>query len=299
MHALDGILVIDKPAGPTSSAVVQRVRRLLAVDKVGHTGTLDPMATGVLPLCLGQATALAQVLTGQDKYYQATLRLGARTDTADAEGKVTDEQPVPTLTLGAIQYALVSLVGAQLQLPPMVSAVKVGGERLYALARQGVTVERTARPISIHSLRLLAHEATSLSFEVHCSKGTYVRVLGEELAERLGTLGHLSALRRIQSGRLVLSQAVTLDALERASEAERRAILEAKLIPMAAALAHWPRAILTDDEARGIAFGRRPGRDLGLPAGPLALFDRHGVLLALAERLPSGQLSLTRVLVQP
>jgi len=148
--------VVDKPGGMTSSAVVQRVRRLLHVDKVGHTGTLDPMATGVLPLCLGQATALAQILTGQDKRYRATLRLGIATDSGDAEGRVIAEQPVPALTREMVEAEMKLMLGSQRQTPPMVSAVRVGGQRLYELARKGVAVEREARAIEIRSLKLLA-----------------------------------------------------------------------------------------------------------------------------------------------
>jgi len=305
--------VVDKPRGLTSSAVVQRVRRLLHVDKIGHTGTLDPMATGVLPLCLGQATALAQILTGQDKRYRATLRLGIATDSGDAEGRVIAEQPVPALTREAVEAEMKLMLGSQRQTPPMVSAVRVGGQRLYELARKGIAVEREARAIEVHSLKLLAppplagpavsetpahREAgrggTELVFEVHCSKGTYVRVLGEELAARLGTVGHLTALRRIASGRFDESQAVALSDLERDP-----AIARSALISMENAVADMPRAVLTDAEATALAYGKRPARPFEGPEGWTALVASTGKLLALAERGPDGAITLKRVLVRP
>jgi tRNA pseudouridine55 synthase len=292
--ALEGVLVIDKPSGLTSSGVVQRVRRLLHIDKVGHTGTLDPMATGVLPLCLGQATALAQILTGQDKRYSATLRLGAATDSGDADGKVTQERPVPPLARATVEAELELLVGAQLQMPPMVSAVQVGGKRLYELARQGISVEREPRAITVLSLKLLDWASPDLSFEVRCSKGTYVRVLAEDLAAKLGTVGHLVALRRVSSGRFEIEQARTLAELERSPESAAAA-----LITMEEAIAEMPRAVLTEAEARALAYGKRPERAFEGPPGWTALVAATGKLLALAERGAGGSLSLKRVFVRP
>ncbi len=207
---LDGILVVDKPAGPTSSDVVQAVKRLLRADKVGHTGTLDPLATGVLPLCLGKATRLSQYLLDADKGYRATLRLGARTDTGDAEGRVVEEKPVPELGREGLEAVLASLIGEQLQKPPMYSAVKVGGERLYERARRGEQVERAARPIRIAALGLVELAPPLLVVDVVCSKGTYVRVLAEDIGERLGTAAHLAALRRTRSGGFSEADAVPL-----------------------------------------------------------------------------------------
>jgi tRNA pseudouridine55 synthase len=290
----DGVLIVDKPAGITSSRVVQTVRRLLHVEKVGHTGTLDPLATGVLPLCLGQATALAQILTGQDKRYQAVLRLGAATDSGDADGKVTEERPVPPLDRGAIEAELKLLTGPQRQVPPMVSAIQVGGKRLYALARQGLSVEREARAITILSLQLRNWSPPDLSFEVHCSKGTYVRVLAEDLAAKLGTVGHLVALRRIASGRFEIGQARTLADLERSPETAAAA-----LISMEDAIADMPREVLTDAEARALAYGKRPERTFEGPAGWIALLSPAGALLALAERDAAGALVLKRVFAKP
>jgi tRNA pseudouridine55 synthase len=276
----------------TSSRVVQLVRRLLKVDKVGHTGTLDPLATGVLPLCLGHATALAQIFTGQDKRYAATLRLGIATDSGDADGKPIEERTVPPLERAAIEAELQALVGAQRQTPPMVSAIHIGGQRLYELARKGISVEREPRAITIHSLALLEWAAPELRFEVHCSKGTYVRVLAEDLAARLGTVGHLTALRRLASGNFSLAQATSMSSLEQSPDA-------APVIPMTEAIGDMPRAVLVEAEARALAYGKRPERSLEGPAGWLALLGRDGAVLALAERDSAGALSLKRVFVQP
>jgi len=296
--ALEGVLVVDKPSGLTSSAVVQRVRRLLRLDKVGHTGTLDPMATGVLPLCLGQATALAQILTGQNKRYSATLRLGSATDSGDADGKVIQERPVPSLTRAAIDAELQLLVGAQRQVPPMVSAVQVGGKRLYDLARKGILVEREPRAIHIVSLGLQEWSTPDLTFEVCCSKGTYVRVLAEDLAVRLGTVGHLVALRRVASGRFEIARAVSLAELERSPETARETAAAA-LLSMEDAVAEMPRAVLTDGEARALAYGKRPERAFEGPPGWTALVAPTGKLLALAECGAGGALVLKRVFVKP
>jgi tRNA pseudouridine55 synthase len=297
---LDGVLVLDKPQGPTSSFVVQRVRRLLAIDKIGHTGTLDPMATGVLPLCLGKATALAQLLTGEDKRYLAQLRLGARTDSGDAEGKVIEERPIPdALDADQVRAALAAMLGPQQQLPPMVSAVKVGGQRLYELARKGLEVERTPREIRIHALELQAWARPELSFEVHCSKGTYVRTLGEALAERLGTVGHLVALRRLASGRLDLSRAITLDAIEKAASEERARLIRGALIPMESAIGDMARVVVRPDELRALSNGHVPRRSEVGPPGPRAVVDEAGKLVALATVEATGKLALSRVLVQP
>ncbi len=274
------------------------MRRLLHVDKVGHTGTLDPMATGVLPLCLGQATALAQILTGEDKRYLATLRLGAATDSGDADGKVTQERPVPPLDPETIATELQLMVGAQRQIPPMVSALQIGGKRLYELARKGISVEREPRAITIVSLSLQGWAPPDLTFEVFCSKGTYVRVLAEDLASRLGAVGHLIALRRIASGRFDIARAVDLAALEGSPQTARETAAAA-LLSMEDAVAEMPRAILTDAETRALAYGKRPARSIEGPPGWTALVASTGKVLALADRGAGGSLVLKRVFVKP
>ena len=194
---VDGIVLLDKPGGLSSNQALQQARQLLSAAKAGHAGTLDPMATGMLPLCFGQATKACGLVLGGRKAYRARLSLGVATDTGDAMGKVVREAQVPALDVDSVGAVLAALEGVVLQVPPMVSALKHGGERLYELARRGETVERAARRIELHRLRLLGIGPGEIEFEVECSKGTYVRVLGEDIANGLGTLGHLTALRRL------------------------------------------------------------------------------------------------------
>ncbi len=208
-------LVVDKPAGLTSHDVVAVVRGLLGARRVGHTGTLDPFATGVLPLAIGPATRLISFLDESNKVYEAALMLGAATETADVEGPVVRTAPVPSLDREHIEGVMAGFVGERLQTPPAYSAVKVNGRPLYAYARAGESVEVPARPIVVHSMLFLGLSKGVLKFRVACGRGTYVRVLGEELAVALGTVGHLIALRRLRSGPFELKHSVGLDELAR------------------------------------------------------------------------------------
>lgn len=251
---ISGIFLLDKPKGITSNAAMQRVRRIFGAVKAGHTGALDPMATGLLPVCLGEATKFSHYLLDSDKSYQATVALGSQTDTGDAQGQVvTTDANVPTLASGTINAALSQFLGAQTQVPPMYSALKKEGKKLYELARAGVEVERKPRPIAITSLELLAHSADSFEFTVTCSKGTYVRVLGEDIAKTLGTLGHLTTLRRTQTGCFSLQNAHTLEALESLDDSARLATL----LPSYASIAHFSRIYLDDEQAKRIKLGQR------------------------------------------
>jgi tRNA pseudouridine55 synthase len=207
---MDGVLVIDKPSGPTSFDVVRQVRSLLKLKKVGHTGTLDPMATGVLPLCLGEATKVAGFITEGDKAYDATVRLGAETDTQDAQGQVTAQAPVPPLTPALLESALARFRGSFDQVPPMYSAVKVAGKRLYELARAGEEVERAARHVTVYELVLRDYSADRLQLSVRCSKGFFVRTLAFDLGRALGCGAHLEALRRTHSGPFTLARSLPL-----------------------------------------------------------------------------------------
>ncbi len=229
-RALNGVLLLDKPCGFSSNQALGRAKYLLAAKKAGHTGTLDPLASGLLPLCFGEATKFSQDLLNATKRYQATLTLGACTTTGDAEGEVLQTRSV-TCDLPAVHQALASLRGDILQVPPMYSALKRDGKPLYEYARAGVTLERAARPVSIYELTLISSvlpngdEPTStkpeLQIVVSCSKGTYIRVLAEEIGELLGCGAHLTALRRIGVGTLTLADAVSLDTLEAADPVER------------------------------------------------------------------------------
>jgi tRNA pseudouridine55 synthase len=250
---VDGVLVCDKPAGMTSHDVVARVRRLAGQRRVGHGGTLDPPATGVLVLALGRATRLLPFLPTEPKRYLATVAFGAETDTLDAAGTVTATADASGVDEAGLRAAMAGFLGPQLQVPPMVSAIKVGGERLYAKARRGEQVERAPRPIVIHELELLGFtpgERPAATIDVACSGGTYVRSLAADLGRALGTLAHLASLRRTAVGRFTEQEAHTLDDLAGAGE-----LASAVLDP---ATAMGPAAVraLTPDEAAALATGR-------------------------------------------
>ena len=209
----ESVLVIDKTRGPTSFDVVREVRNYVNIKKVGHAGSLDPFATGVLVLLTGKATKLSNALLNADKRYIGLLKLGSSTDSMDCTGKVTQEMPVPELSEAQIDGVLRGFEGEWQQIPPMHSAKKIQGVRLYTLARKNLSVEREPIPVQLFEVRLLKWESPFITFEVHCSKGTYIRVLADEIAKRLGTVGHLSELRRTACGNFKLSESLTVDAL--------------------------------------------------------------------------------------
>ncbi|MFC1594008.1 tRNA pseudouridine(55) synthase TruB [Candidatus Omnitrophota bacterium] len=208
---LEGIIVIDKPSGMTSHDVVDVVRKKLGMRRIGHAGTLDPIATGVLILLVGKATKLFSCFEGFDKEYEATLTLGKTTDTGDIEGIVIKESPVDHISQQQVDQAFSQFVGSIEQVPPMVSALKHNGKRLYELARKGVDVPRKARAINIHSLKILKFDLPNIDFYAHCSKGTYIRKLGEDIGNTLEVGGHISRIRRTGIGQFTLNQAVQLD----------------------------------------------------------------------------------------
>ena len=222
---LEGILLIDKPSGMTSHDVVDQVRRKLRMKRIGHAGTLDPMATGLLIILVGKATKLSQFLTSLDKTYSGTIKLGETTNTQDADGEITTTKPVPELSEADAQKALEGFVGDQYQTPPMFSAVKIDGQRLYKLARKGQEVEREPRFIRVSRFAITRYELPEIDFVLDCSKGTYVRTLANDFGEKLGCGAHLSALRRDASDRFDVSQAVRLDAFKEMPISEIESIL--------------------------------------------------------------------------
>jgi tRNA pseudouridine55 synthase len=256
------VLLLDKPLGLSSNDALQKAKRLLRAEKAGHTGTLDPLATGLLPLCFGAATKFSQVSLEADKTYRATLKLGQTTTTGDAEGGVLRERPV-AFDAATLEAARASLLGPIDQVPPMHSALKHEGRALYEYARDGVSIDRPARRVTIHRLDILDWQHDRLDIEVCCSKGTYVRTLAEDLGERLGCGAHLAALRRIGSGALRIEAAVTLDQLAAWSEAER----EAALLPPDVLLGEAPAVELDEAEAGRFLTGLR--RRVRLADAPL------------------------------
>ncbi|WP_159809045.1 tRNA pseudouridine(55) synthase TruB [Cellulomonas citrea] len=294
--AADGVVVVDKPAGWTSHDVVGRMRRLAGTRKVGHAGTLDPMATGVLVIGIGRATRLLTYVTGADKEYLATIRLGASTTTDDAEGEVLSAPGAPGLDLDRVRAALVPLTGDLLQVPSAVSAIKVDGQRAYARVRAGQDVQLAARPVHVAEFELLAAREvdtwTDLDVRVVCSSGTYVRALARDLGAALGTGGHLTALRRTRVAGFTLAQARTLDELAAQADAAPDGRLPV-LAPGAAAGAVMPVRALSAQEARELSFGRAvaagsvdvagetPATGTELAAPPMAGLGPDGTLVAV------------------
>lgn len=253
---IDGVLLLDKPLGWSSNRALQKVRWLLKAQKGGHTGNLDPLATGVLPLCFGDATKFAQFGLEADKAYIARIQLGEQRDTGDAEGQVTATAALPPLTEGKILEQLAAFTGQQEQVPPMYSALKHQGKKLYELAREGKEIERKPRSIFLSQLKLLGWGKDYLEIQVHCSKGTYIRVLGEDLARALGTLGYLASLRRIQSGPFTEEQLVGLDELEKIWEEEGELALVARLQPVDLLLEHLPCHQLDQEGTYALTHGQ-------------------------------------------
>lgn len=286
---MDGVLNLLKPPGMTSHDVVSVVRRALGQKKVGHTGTLDPGVAGVLPICVGKATRLAEFITGENKAYRAEITLGISTDTQDSFGQVTGSASAAHLTRGDMAYALTKFQGEIMQTPPMVSAVKVGGKRLYELARAGIVVERAARPVTIYRLRLIDFrpgEHPQLWVDVECAKGTYIRTLAYDIGQALGVGGHMSYLVRTKSGPFTLATADTLEQLMAG---------QARLLPAIAAIGRMPQAQVSGSEVDRLRNGVAPTIRLEHPdATTVALVDGSGDLLALAEAV-NGRPKLLKV----
>jgi tRNA pseudouridine55 synthase len=262
---VDGVLLIDKPVGLSSNDALTKVKRIVNAKKAGHTGTLDPFATGLLPLCFGEATKFSQDLLEADKTYVAVVHLGVTTNTGDTEGEVIATKPVE-VTLEQIEAALGHFRGPIMQIPPMYSALKRDGKAYYEYAREGIVLEREARPVTIHSLDFVSYEAPMLTIRVCCSKGTYVRVLGEDIGARLGCGAHLNALRRVQVGTLTTDGMVTLEQLQ----AHENPL--SLLAPVDALLSSFPRLDLTPELAARFLNGQR----LALNREPVSLPDQQG-----------------------
>ncbi len=296
--AVDGLLLLDKPAGMTSNRALQTVRRLLRARKAGHTGSLDPAATGMLPLCFGEATKVCAYLLEADKTYRVTARLGVATDTGDADGKQTATAPVPELSPAEWTSILEAFLGESLQVPPMYSALKKGGKRLYELARKGEVVEREARPVTIHAIRLLEAAGSRLVFRVHCSKGTYVRTLVEDIAKRAGTVAHTARLHRETVGSFAGEDMLGLEEIRSLAE-EGPAALRARLMTPDNALRHLP-AVRIEDAAgqrftggQAVAIADSPGDGL------VRVYDASGRFLGVGEVSGGAEVAPRRVFRTP
>ncbi|MFC4727366.1 tRNA pseudouridine(55) synthase TruB [Coralloluteibacterium thermophilus] len=287
---LDGILLLDKPQGLSSNQALQRARHLLRAAKAGHTGALDPLATGLLPLCFGEATKLAGGLLGARKAYRTTAILGRTTDTEDADGQVLRERPVPALDAALVERTLAPLRGRIRQRPPIYSALKQGGEPLYAKARRGEAIEVPEREVEVHRFECLRIDDGRIELEVECGSGTYVRSLVRDLGEALGCGAHVGALRRLWVDPFRAVPMHTLDALRERAGRDGAEALDALVLPVEAALVAWPRLELAADEAFRFARGQRvrlaPGR---AGEGETAVYGADGRALGLA-RIDAGGL---------
>lgn len=299
---MNGILIVDKPQGMTSHAVVGRIRRLFGLRKVGHAGTLDPLATGVLVVALGQATRILQFLMQENKVYRASLVLGKTTDTQDSEGQIVATSDPGHIDAQSVADVCQSMVGSYDQMPPMYSALKKDGVPLYKLARQGVEVSRKPRRITIFDLQLLAVELPNITFDVHCSKGTYVRTICHDIGVKLGCGAHLTALRRLRSAPFDVKEAVTLEAIESMAPEDRPELL----LSIAEALREYPSLNVCPEGIKRLGYGIPPTADMiadtiDFEEGTQVLLVGPGGALAMATYVPSraresrGDFELLRV----
>ncbi|SDL85336.1 tRNA pseudouridine55 synthase [Modicisalibacter muralis] len=290
---VDGVLLLDKPQGMSSNHALQRARRLLQAQKAGHTGTLDPMATGLLPVCLGEATKFSSHLLEADKVYRTRVRLGEITATGDAEGEVIERRAVKSFDDDEIESVLARFRGDIEQVPPMYSALKHRGRPLYQLAREGKTIERAPRRVTVYDTRLLGRDEAGFELEVTCSKGTYIRTLAEDIGQALECGAHITALRRLRTGPFADDAMLTLEALEaRGGQAER----EAALLPADVLVAHLPCFEVDDMSAGRLLQGQQALTDTaGLSEDSPARLYRDGVFLGLVTVIAAGVIAPRRL----
>ena len=290
---INGILLLDKPLGFSSNQALQKIKWLLKAAKAGHTGTLDPLATGLLPLCFGEATKFAHYLTDADKTYVATIKLGITTSTGDAEGAVLSTQPVNVNQADFVK-ASQQFIGEISQVPPMYSALKFEGKALYEYARAGVEIERQSRLVTIHSIKIHSFSGDVAVITVMCSKGTYIRTLAEDIGKQLGCGAHLIGLRRIATANYDISQAITIEQFEAMSDEQRLAVLA----PADSAVLHLPAITLEDDSVFYLLQGQAVWRSGAIPAGLLRLYSEQQVFLGLGELQPDGKIAPKRLMQQ-
>jgi tRNA pseudouridine55 synthase len=295
---VDGFLPLDKPPGMTSNRILQRVKWMYQARKAGHTGSLDPLASGMLPICFGQATKLSAYLLAADKVYWVTAKFGVKTDTADADGEMIAESGLIEVGRDVLEAALGKFRGEIQQIPPMYSALKKDGKRLYEYAREGKEVQRDPRTVQIHELEIDAYDPQQPSFQVRCSKGTYIRTLVEDIAESVGTVAHVIALRRLAVFPFRASDLVRIEDLEAASESGFEQ-LDAYLRPVDEVIADWPAVYLNREESyylrQGHSVNNRPGPDSGL----VRLYDEGRLFLGIGEVSMDGRIAPKRLFANP
>lgn len=289
---LNGVLLLDKPQGLSSNTALQQARRLFAAEKAGHTGVLDPLATGPLPVCFGEATKFAQYLLDADKAYSATLKLGEATSTGDAEGEVVATARAD-MDLAEFQAACAALTGSIRQVPPMFSALKHEGKPLYEYARKGIVIERKARDITIYQIDITAFAPPAAQINVLCSKGTYIRTLSEDIAKHMGTLAHLTGLRRTATAGFDIAQSHTLEDLAALNETGRDALL----LPCDVLVQHLPRLVLTAEQVKLLKFGQKPASTVLAADIPWRAYSEQGEFVGLVAYLPrEGCLKAVRLM---
>jgi len=292
-----GIVVIDKPTGHSSNHILQQVKRLFDANKAGHTGSLDPLASGVLPVCLGEATKISGYLLDADKQYDVTCKLGITTDSGDADGNIIAEQHIPQFDEIELKAILTSFIGEQEQVPPMFSALKHQGQPLYKLARQGIEIERKSRRITIYDIQLQSFDAESFTLSVRCSKGTYIRTLVEDISHGLGTGGHVIMLRRTAVAAYSLADAVCLDTLKATREQGDVTDLDQQLTAAEDALPEWPSVTLDDVGCKQLSFGQTVQVQQTFECANVRLFDPTMQFLGLGEMTPEGVVKPKRLFV--
>nr|VFJ89068.1 MAG: tRNA pseudouridine synthase B [Candidatus Kentron sp. LFY] len=296
---IQGILLLDKPIGMGSNEVLQVIKRLYRAQKAGHTGSLDQLASGLLPICMGEATKLSGFLLNADKRYRTVFQLGEKTTTGDAEGEVLERRSVDHITRAHLERVLAEFKGKIEQIPPMHSAIKYKGQRLYKLAQQGVVVKRQPRTITIHALQLLGFGEGLVELDIRCSKGTYIRTLAENIGEALGCGGHVQQLRRTESGPFHETDMITLDQLRELTGPSSLPALDALLLPMDAALSDWPRVSLPED----VVYYLTKGQPVLIPHAPthgrVRIYDARQRFLGVGEILDDGRVAPRRLFTRP
>jgi tRNA pseudouridine55 synthase len=292
---ISGIVLLDKPYGITSNQALQDIKHLFNAQKAGHTGSLDPIATGLLPICLGEATKISQFLLDADKTYLATLKLGIKTDSGDAQGKIVKQRPIAALTRDRLEPVLQKYVGAIEQIPPMHSAIKKNGVPLYKLAHQGIEIERASRTVTIYDLQFISLTEDELQIRVHCSKGTYIRTLADDIGEDLECGAHISQLRREQVGPFTGTDMLTLDELEDLADQGYEA-LDTVLLPIDEGLMQWPAVKLSGDSA----FYMQQGQAVFVPKvadrGLVRVYTTDEEFLGVGQILDDGRVAPKRLM---
>jgi tRNA pseudouridine55 synthase len=295
---IDGILLLDKPKGVSSNAALQIVKRFYDARKAGHTGSLDPLASGMLPICFGEATKFSQFLLEADKHYEVTAKLGVKTTTGDAEGEVIAEKPAPILTSDMIEKLFAQFTGTLQQIPSMYSAIKQNGQPLYKLARQGIEVAREPREIQIYKITYLSQTEDTLSFQIHSSKGTYVRTLVEDMGEILGCGAHVQVLRRSGVGCYEPAQMQTLEHLQALGEKQARDIMDSYLLPVDSAIHHWPELAISEAAIYYLKQGQPIIAPYAPTSGWVRITRKDGSFFGVGEILDDGRVAPRRLVQQ-